>query len=236
MEGSRRQALLLKTSLASALRPRATRLVPRARSATNTPTGYPTTHLIFRGSGLCCLSMCWSSCCPYRCLRSAYQNHLRRFSADVGALRACGVGRRQICIIFAVELAAVFLLAALCAVPLSIISLKPLFTAFLEIRHDSLDWLIFHVEPLNILLHLLVFFVALALSLGISLHSYSRKSARVPLNDTESEKLETRSKAPSAALLSGGNALRTVAQPHKPQLPLMSPGVRSGNGCVSAAL
>lgn len=27
-------------------------------------------------------------------LRSAYQNHLRRFSADVGALRACGAGRQ----------------------------------------------------------------------------------------------------------------------------------------------
>lgn len=129
-------------------------------------------------------------------LRSAYQNHLRLFSADVGALRACGAGRRQICIIFAVELAAVFLLAALCAVLLSIISLKPLFTAFLEIRHDSLDWLIFHVEPLNILLHLLVFFVALALSLGISLHSYSRKSARVLLNDTESEKALRRARKP----------------------------------------
>lgn len=63
----RRAGSLLKTSLASALRPRATRLCTRARSATNTPTGYPTTHLIFRGSGLCCLSMCWSSCCRYRC-------------------------------------------------------------------------------------------------------------------------------------------------------------------------
>lgn len=52
------------------------------------------------------------------------------------------------------------------------------------------------MEPLNILLHLLVFFVALALSLGISLHSYSRKSARVLLNDTESEKALRRARKP----------------------------------------
>ena len=118
-------------------------------------------------------------------VRSAYQSHLKRFSADGGALRACGASRRQIRILFAVELAAVFLLAAACAVVLSVVSLKALFTAFLEIRHDSLDWLIFHVEPINILLHLAVFFAALGLSLGMTLRRYSREPARVLLNDTE---------------------------------------------------
>lgn len=110
---------------------------------------------------------------------------------------------------------------ALCAVLLSIISLKPLFTAFLEIRHDSLDWLIFHVEPLNILLHLLVFFVALALSLGISLHSYSRKSARVLLNDTESEKALRRARkpllrrsSPAATLCALWHSRTTAASAH----------------------
>ena len=103
-------------------------------------------------------------------VRSAYQSHLKRFSADVGTLRACGAGRRQISTLFAVELAAVFLLAAVCAVVVSLVSLKALFTAFLEIRHDSLAWLIFHVEPMNILLHLAVFFVTLGLSLGMTLH------------------------------------------------------------------
>ena len=118
-------------------------------------------------------------------VRSAYQSHLKRFSSDIGTLRACGASRRQIRILFAVELAAVFLLAASCAVLISTLSLKALFTAFLEIRHDSLDWLIFHVEPINILLHLAVFFVTLGLSLGMTLHRYSREPARALLNDAE---------------------------------------------------
>lgn len=118
-------------------------------------------------------------------VRSAYRSHLKRFSSDIGTLRACGASRRQISALFAAELAVVFLLAAACAVVISILSLKTLFTAFLEIRHDSLAWLIFHVEPMNILLHLAVFFVTLGLSLGMTLHRYSREPARALLNDAE---------------------------------------------------
>ena len=76
-------------------------------------------------------------------VRSAYRSHLKRFSSDIGTLRACGASRRQISALFAAELAAAFLLAAACAVVISILSLKALFTAFLEIRHDSLS------EPRN---------------------------------------------------------------------------------------
>lgn len=118
-------------------------------------------------------------------VRSAYRSHLKRFSSDIGILRACGASRRQISALFAAELAAVFLLAAACAVVLSFVSLKALFTAFLEIRHDSLAWLIFHVKPMNILLHLAVFFVTLGLSLGMTLRRYSREPARAFLNDAE---------------------------------------------------
>ena len=118
-------------------------------------------------------------------VRSAYQSHLKRFTSDIGTLRACGASRRQISALFAAELAAVFLLAAACTVVISVVSLKALFTAFLEIRHDSLAWLIFHVEPMNILLHLAVFFVTLGLSLGMTLHRYSREPARALLNDVE---------------------------------------------------
>ena len=129
-------------------------------------------------------------------VRSAYQSHLKRFSADVGTLRACGAGRRQIRALFAAELAAVFLLAAACAVVISVVSLKALFTAFLEIRHDSLAWLIFHVEPMTILLHLAVFFVTLGLSLGMTLRRYSREPARALLNDMENERKTMRGRKP----------------------------------------
>ena len=129
-------------------------------------------------------------------VRSAYRSHLKRFSSDIGTLRACGAGRRQISALFAAELAAVFLLAAACAVVISVVSLKALFTAFLEIRHDSLAWLIFHVEPMNILLHLAVFFVTLGLSLGMTLRRYSRSPARALLNDAENAPKVKRGRKP----------------------------------------
>ena len=129
-------------------------------------------------------------------VHSAYQSHLKRFSADVGALRACGASCRQIRILFTAELAALFLLAAACAVLISIVSLKALFTAFLEIRHDSLAWLIFHVEPMNILLHLAVFFAALGASLGMTLRRYSRSPARALLNDAENAPKVKRGRKP----------------------------------------
>ena len=129
-------------------------------------------------------------------VRSAYRSHLKRFTSDIGTLRACGASRRQISALFAAELAAVFLLAAACAVVLSVVSLKALFTAFLEIRHDSLAWLIFHVEPMNILLHLAVFFVTLGLSLGMTLRRYSREPARALLNDAENAPKVKRGRKP----------------------------------------
>ena len=142
-------------------------------------------------------------------VRSAYRSHLKRFSSDIGTLRACGASRRQISALFAAELAAVFLLAAACAVVISVVSLKALFTAFLDIRHDSLAWLIFHVKPMNILLHLAVFFVTLGLSLGMTLHRYSREPARALLNDAENAPKVKRGRKPlrrrftSAATLCG---------------------------------
>ena len=129
-------------------------------------------------------------------VRSAYQSHLKQFSSDVGTLLACGASRRQVSALFAAELAAVFLVAAACAVGISVVSLKALFTAFLEIRHRSLAWLIFHVEPMNILLHLGVFFVTLGLSLGMALHRYRREPVGALLNGKENAQKSGRRRKP----------------------------------------
>ena len=189
------------------------------------------------GSESFCSSICWSLCSRYRWCVPLYQSHLKRFSSDIGTLRACGASRHQISALFAVELAAVFLLAAACAVVISILLLKTLFTAFLEIRHDSLAWLIFHVEPMNILLHLAVFFVTLGLSLGMTLHRYSREPVRVLLNDTEKyAEGQAQTKAPQTAFHPGGNPLRSVAQPHEPQPPFLSCRFRSRHGSFSASV
>ena len=164
-------------------------------------------------------------------VRSAYRSHLKRFSSDVGTLLACGASRHQISALFAAELAAVFLLAAACAVVISVVSLKALFTAFLEIRHDSLAWLIFHVEPMNILLHLAVFFVTLGLSLGMHLHRYSREPAQKLLNDAENMPKVKRGRKPSDGVpprrqpsAACGAAARTAAS--VPALPFPFPSWR----------
>lgn len=120
------------------------------------------------------LAILLSTCVVY----SAYQSHLRRFSADVGMLRACGASRRQIGVLFIAEFLLVFLSSGICAVLISVLTLKALFKAFLEIRHESLAWLIFRVEPLSILLNLAIFFVTQGLTLGMALRRYGRESAQ----------------------------------------------------------
>ena len=127
------------------------------------------------------LAILLSTCVVY----SAYQSHLRCFSADVGTLRACGASRRQIGVLFIAEFLIVFLSSGICAVLISVLTLKALFKAFLEIRHESLAWLIFHVEPLSILLNLAIFFAVLGLTLGVALRRYARESAQALRGEAE---------------------------------------------------
>ncbi len=108
--------------------------------------------------------------------QSAYKSHLRRFSPEVGTLISCGADQRKIRLIFTVEFITVFFLASLSSILISIGVMKLLFLS-LEIKNVSgLAWVIYHVNPVNILLHLLVYFVSSAVILGYSLWRYSKDS------------------------------------------------------------
>lgn len=119
-------------------------------------------------------------------VQSAYKSHLRRFSPEVGTLVSCGASPRQIRTVFIVEYLMVFSLAAISSLLISVGVMKLLFRFFLEIKDVSgLAWLIFHMNPVNTALHLLIYFISSAAVLGTTLWQYGRKSTGTLLhNDT----------------------------------------------------
>lgn len=109
--------------------------------------------------------------------QSAYKSHLNHFSSEMGTLTSCGANLRQIRNIFIVEYLIVFSLAAISSILLSAVIMKLLFWFALEIKNVSgLAWLIFHMDPVNTAIHLLIYFFFSAAVLGITLWRYSRKS------------------------------------------------------------
>ena len=110
-------------------------------------------------------------------IQSAYNSHLNQFAPDVATLVSCGANKRQIALIFAVEFIVTFGMAALCSVLISVGIMKVLFCTFLELKNvQGLSWLLFHVEVKNIMLHLLLFFIALASVFGVTMSKFSRRS------------------------------------------------------------
>lgn len=109
---------------------------------------------------------------------SAYQSHIKRFSADMGALRSLGAENRQICAIFLVEFAVTFVFSAAVALLLTSAVMKLLFRFYLEVRKgQGISWLIFRIDPENTALHLAVFFAVLLLVVLRTLAKACRASA-----------------------------------------------------------
>lgn len=110
-------------------------------------------------------------------IQSAYKSHLNHFAPEIGTLTACGANRHQIRIIFVFEFLLMFFLAAMSSTVISICIMRLLFWSFLEVRNvPGLAWLIFHVSPENTALHILVFFITMAVMLGYILWRTSRES------------------------------------------------------------
>lgn len=139
--------------------------------------------------------------------QSAYKSHLRRFSPEVGTLISCGANQCQIRLIFIVEFLIVFFLASLSAILISIGVMKLLFF-LMEIKDVSgLAWVIFHINPVNTVLHLLIYFASSVFVLGAALWRYGRKSTWTLLhNETLTPKTVRRKQMditpPPAAALS----------------------------------
>lgn len=110
-------------------------------------------------------------------IQSAYGSHLHQFAPDVGTLVSCGANKRQIAFIFATEFVVTYGFAALCSVLISVGIMKVLFCTFLELKNvQGLSWLLFHVEVKNVMLHLFLFFIALASVFGVTMVKFSRRS------------------------------------------------------------
>ena len=108
--------------------------------------------------------------------RSAYKSHLNRFSPEIGTLISCGADQRQVRNIFIVEYLVVFSLAVISSILISAGVMKLLFL-FLEIRDvTGLAWMIFHINPVNTAVLVLVYFFSSAVVLGAALQQYGRQS------------------------------------------------------------
>ena len=139
-------------------------------------------------------------------VRSAYKNHLEHFSPEIGTLISCGANLRQVRNIFIAEYLAVFPLAAVSSILLSAGVMRLLFI-FLETKNvTGLAWMIFHMDPVNTALHVLIYFIASAVALGTALWRYGRMSTWTLLHsDTLTSKTVRRKQIditppPSAAL------------------------------------
>ncbi len=130
-------------------------------------------------------------------IQSAYRSHLQRFSSDIGTLYSCGADRRQIHTIFICEFVVIFILSAVSAVFISIGTMKLLFSSYLEIKGvPGLAWLIFHADPLNTILHLMIFFVTLSIALAYTLKRNDKKSAWTMLHDgNETKQIKDRERS-----------------------------------------
>lgn len=106
-------------------------------------------------------------------VQSTYRSHLHYFSGDMEMLSCCGASKRQIARIFLVEFFAVFALSAASAVLISVLTLKVLFSLFLEMTASSgLAWLVFHVDIRNTTVHLFICFLSLGVPLCLTLRKY----------------------------------------------------------------
>lgn len=110
-------------------------------------------------------------------IQSAYKSHLNQFSSDMGKLVSLGAETKHIAMIFAFEFAAIFCMASVCSVFVSVGMMKFLLGSFLEMQNvKELSWLLFHVEPQNIFLHLFLFFVSFAAVFFFTIKKYARCS------------------------------------------------------------
>ncbi len=111
---------------------------------------------------------------------SAYKSHLRFFSVEMATLSSFGASRRQIARIFLVEFGAIFVLSAASAVLISAGTIKALFDAIQKGRNETtLTWLVFRADTRNTAILILIYFLALAVSLVSLLIKYpSRFTAR----------------------------------------------------------
>ncbi len=120
-------------------------------------------------------------------VQSAYKNHLDKFTPDIGILVSCGAKNDQIQKIFLYELLITFLTSVLSAVSISSVLMYILFHYFLQVKDvGNLTWLIFRINPINLLLHILAFGIVLLLVIVFCLKKKLKQTSIKMLNSYES--------------------------------------------------
>ncbi len=120
-------------------------------------------------------------------IQSAYKNHLNKFAPDIGVLVACGAENRQIRKLFLFEFFITFIISALSAVAMSSALMYLLFTNFLQVKNiGNLAWLIFRVDPINVVGHILIFGIFLLLVIILCLNYKLRHASIKLLSSNES--------------------------------------------------
>lgn len=110
-------------------------------------------------------------------MKSAYENHLRRFQSDMAILSSCGADNRQINRLYFAEFAVLFFCAAISAVLIAAGTMKLLFHFYLEVKEgQGIAWLIFKIEPVHTILCIVVFGLILSGTLGHVLKEKKEKS------------------------------------------------------------
>ena len=110
-------------------------------------------------------------------MKSAYENHLRRFQSDMAILSSCGADNRQINRLYFAEFAVLFFCAAISAVLIAAGTMKLLFHFYLEVKEgQGIAWLIFNIEPVHTILCIAVFGLILSGTLGHVLKEKKEKS------------------------------------------------------------
>lgn len=110
-------------------------------------------------------------------MKSAYENHLRRFQSDMAIVSSCGADNRQINRLYFAEFAVLFFCAAISAVLIAAGTMKLLFHFYLEVKEgQGIAWLIFKIEPVHTILCIAVFGLILSGTLGHVLKEKKEKS------------------------------------------------------------
>lgn len=125
-------------------------------------------------------------------IQSAYKYHFNGFSVDIGILVSCGAENRQIKKIFIFAFLNTFIIAALSAVIISSALMYLLFRYFIQVKDiGNLSWLIFRINPLSLLGHILVFGIALFIIVLICLaHKLNQVSIKMLYSSESGEKIK----------------------------------------------
>ncbi len=125
---------------------------------------------------------------------SSYNSHLHRFQQDIGILRSLGAGKKHISTIFILEFLIIYFIAAVLSIALSIVFMRLLFRLYLTTTHiDSLDWIVYHVNPLDFALLFLLFFLCGMLTVSVYIHRFLKNNIHSMFMDTSVAKTAHRS-------------------------------------------